>query len=204
MRNIPIIPHIIALTASLLLLNLIAITTAQSETVFITSLHNLDYARSACELVMTRAPEAQETIREFEKYRSGRPDGWVYNVINGTNECKSVRDPRELGRRLENELADALAVNTRCRGVTVMRDPHPDYDPSWLEVHQKNQKIKNQSDYWNLHLDYNPGHKTYAWALFPDKAGGDPAEPFVSGEGDTSKVADQICTVVTRQGATIR
>jgi hypothetical protein len=197
--------HIVALTASLPLLNLIAITTAQAEAiVFITSLHNLDYAKEACRYVMAQAPDAQKTIRDFEKYQLGRPDDWVYDVVNGANECKSVSDSRELGRRLENELADALAVNTRCRGVTVMRDPHSDYDRGWFEVYEKNEKIKNQSDYWSLHLDYNPGHKTYAWALFPDKAGGDPAGPFVGGEGDTSKVADQICAVVTRQGATIR
>jgi hypothetical protein len=40
--------HIVALTASLPLLNLIAITTAQAEAiVFITSLNNLDYAKEA-------------------------------------------------------------------------------------------------------------------------------------------------------------
>ena len=167
--------------------------------IFIESYHNLDYAKVSCEFVLARAPDARKTIRELANSPYGRPADWVYDVVNGANECQSVSDPRELGRRLENELADALAVNARCGGVTVIRDPYPRYDSGWLETRQKNEEIrKNQSDHWDLHLDYNPGHKTYGWALFPNKG------PHVSGEGDTAKVADQICIVVTKAGATIR
>jgi hypothetical protein len=173
--------------------------------VFIVSYHNLDYAKVACDHVLAQAPDAQKTIRELTNNPYGRPADWVYDVVNGANECKSVQDTRQLGRRLENELADALAVNTRCGGVTVIRDLHPDYDgPSWFETSRNNSKIQTQSDYWNLHLDYIPGQKTYGWTLFSYKAGGTSWGAIINGEGATPKVADDICTVVTRRGATIR
>jgi hypothetical protein len=191
----------------LLLFNLIAITIAEAEPiVFIVSYHNLDWAKNACEHVLSLAPDAQKTIRELANNPYGRPADWVYEIVNGANECKSVRDPRELGRRLENELIDALAVNTRCGGVTVIRDPHPDYDGGGPDSLLNNDKIKNQKDHWELFLDYNPGHKTYGWTLFSNKAGPllGRTGPLVSGEGDTPKVSDQSCIVVTKRGATIR
>jgi hypothetical protein len=139
-----------------LVLTSVATTVAKAEPiVFIVSYHNLDYAKVACDHVLAQAPDAQKTIRELTNNPHGRLADWVYDVVNGANECKSVRDLRQLGRLLENELADALAVNTRCGGVTVIRDPHPDYDVSWFETSQNNSKIRTQSDYWNLHLDYN-------------------------------------------------
>jgi len=149
---------------------------------------------------LQRAPHAQETIRSLANNPYGRPEDWVYDVVRGANECKSVGDTRELSRRLENELADALAVNTRCGGVTVIRN----FDTGSSEKIENNQNIRQQKDYWVLFLDYNPGQKTYGWTLFPEKAGGHSAGPLVNGEGDTAKVADQICTVVTRRGAAIR
>jgi hypothetical protein len=186
-------------------------TAAEAEPiVFIVSYHNLDYAKVACDHVLQAAPDAQKTIRELTNNPYGQPADWVYDVVNGANECKSVRDPRALGRQLEIDLANALAVNTRCGGVTIIRDPHPDFDKyDWSETSQANQKIKSQSDHWDLHLDYSPGHKTFGWTLFPHKAGGfEPpaslARSLISGEGDTTKAANDICTVVTRRGATIR
>jgi hypothetical protein len=179
-------------------------TAAKAEPiVFIVSYHNLDYAKVACQNVLAQAPDAQKTIRELSRY--GQPAEWVYDVVNGANECKSVQDTRALGRRLESELADALAINIRCGGVTVIRDPHPDYDgPSSLETIQNNLKIKSQSDHWDLHLDYNPGQKTYWWTLFSYKAGETQIGAIINGEGATLKIAHDICTVVTRRGATIR
>jgi hypothetical protein len=114
---------------------------------------------------------------------------------------------RESLAALENELLDALAVNTRCRGVTVIRDPHPDYDhDNWLSVYQANAKIKNQNPYWDSYLDYTPGLKVYGWTLFPEKVPGRGSRlgAMVQGEGATPQVADQICIVVTGGGASIR
>jgi hypothetical protein len=186
----------------LLALNVGAMTAVEAEPiVFIVSRHNLNYAKTVCELVLAQAPDAQKTIRELANSPYGRPADWVYDIVNGANECKSVGDPRQLGRRLENEVTSALAVNTGCVGVTVIRDPDFDYDGKTLV--ETNWKIRTQSDHWELHLDYNPGHKTYGWTLIPKK-GLDFAGSLVSGEGDTPKVADQVCTVVTKRGATIR
>jgi hypothetical protein len=170
--------------------------------VFIVSYHNLDYAKEACEFVSVGAPEAREKIQALAKIDL-RPFDWVYDLVNADDECKSVPDPRELGRRLESELASALVVNPLCNRVTVVNDPHPHYDSSSSDTLADNFKIKNQRDYWNLHLDYNPGHKTYGWTLFSYKAGGYLPGSFVTGAGETPKVADQICTVVTKRGAII-
>src|SRR5262249_24768964 len=164
----------------------------------------LDYAENACEMFLARAPDAAKSIREITRSAGLQPADWLYDIVNGANDCKSVRDTRELGRRLENQLLDAMAVNPRCDGVTVIRDPHPKYDAGWLAKNSRNDKIKQQNLYWNLHLDYRPGEKEYSWALFPNKPGGDSNGPLVEGEGATPKVADQICTVVTRRGAAIR
>ena len=95
-------------------------------------------------------------------------------------------------------------MNPRCGGVTVIRDPHPDYDGGWSKTHEANYKLRHEKPYWDLHLDYNPGHKEYGWTLFPTKPDGAFAGAIVNGEGTTPKVADQICTVVTGRGATIR
>jgi hypothetical protein len=102
-------------------------------------------------------------------------------ILAATAQCRSVRDPRELGRKLENELIDALAVNTKCGGVTVMREPHPDYDhgSDTAEV----LKVRPRSSHWDLHIDYDPGSKVYGCSLFPNDPGPKMAEPFVTGEG---------------------
>jgi hypothetical protein len=172
------------------------------QIVFVVSYHNLDYAAVACGSIMQMEPDAAKTIRDLANDPYFKPADWVKDVIAGATECKSVRDPRELGRRLENELTDALAVNTRCAGVTVIRDPHPDYDSGGLS--EANRKIKDQKPHWDLMLDYSPATKIFGWTLFPEKPGSGSAGALVSGEGTTSKVADAICTVVTGRGANIR
>ena len=90
--------------------------------VFIVSLHNLDYAKNACNNALAQAPDAQKTIRELSNNPYGKAADWVYHVVEAANECKSVRDTRALGRKIENELTDALAIDPHCAGVTVIRD----------------------------------------------------------------------------------
>jgi len=181
--------------------------------VFIASWHNLDSVKHGCEHLLARESDAQKTIRELANntYALTPAELGLSDTVNGASECRSVRDPRELGRRLENELVNALAINTRCGGVTVMFDPHPDYDRyGYSDANAKIWKIRRQSAHWDLHLDHSPGQKTYAWTLFANKAAGfwgnglPQQDGMVSGEGaNIPQVADQICTVVTRQGATI-
>ena len=64
--------------------------------------------------------------------------------------------------------------------------------------------MKQQKAFWDLHLDYWPGSKVFGWTAFPNKAGMKPDGAFVSGEGDASKAAKQICIVASGRGATIR
>jgi hypothetical protein len=176
---------------------------AAEPIVFIVSYHNLDYAKVACEHVLQFEPDARNTMRNAEQFKwQLSDDDTNKNILARAAECRSVRDPLELGRRLENELIDALAVDTKCAGVTVMRDPHPDYDRG--SPQDEIRKISQRSAHWDLHIDYNPGSKTYGWTLFPNDPGPKLAGPFVSGEGDTAKNADQICVVVTKKGAVIR
>lgn len=174
---------------------------ATEPILFIVSYHNLDYARVACDQVMQSEPEARQTVKRDQQLGWDIDDTTKY-ILAATAQCRSVRDPRELGRKLENELIDALAVNTKCGGVTVMREPHPDYDhgSDTAEV----LKVRPRSSHWDLHIDYDPGSKVYGCSLFPNDPGPKMAEPFVTGEGDTAKNTDQIWVVVTRKGATIR
>jgi hypothetical protein len=164
--------------------------------VFIISYHNLDYADTACRDVLSKEPLASKTIRD------GLEADWVKDIVTGAAECRTVRDARELGTRLENELADALAVEPLCAGVTVIRDPHPKFNGG--NFSQANYAIKQKKLFWDLHLDYRPGSKVFHWTLFPNDAGMKSSGPPIDGEGNPDKAAKQICTVVTRRGATIR
>lgn len=140
----------------------------------------------------------------------GKKFGWgevtdetTKSILAGAAECKSVRDTREVGRRLENDLIDALAVEPVCAGVTMMRDPHPNFDGGG-SFSQSNYAIKQQKAYWDLHLDYQPGSKVFGWTMFNNIAGMKPDGPFVNGEGTASKAAKEICIVASGRGATIR
>jgi hypothetical protein len=171
--------------------------------VFIVSYHNVDYAKTACTSVLSMEPDAAKTVRDWQKFGWGEvTDETTKSILAGAAECKSVRDTRELGRRLENELIDALAVEPLCAGVTMIRDPHPDFDGGGFS--QSNYAIKQQKVHWDLHLDYQPGSKVFGWTMFPNQAGMKPDGPFLNGEGTVSKAAKQICIVASGRGATIR
>jgi hypothetical protein len=169
--------------------------------VFVVSYHNIDYAETACRDVLSKEASATETMRNASQYRLEVPD-WVSNLLAGARECKSVTDPRQVGRRLENELLNALALNTSCAGVTVIRDPHPKYDGGGWS--QTNRKIRDQKAHWDLHLDFRPGEKTYAWWLFSRSAGSMSWNAIIDGQGETPKVANDICVAVSGRGATIQ
>jgi len=155
---------------------------------FIVSYHNVDYAKTACDY-----------LSSMQKSGFGRLDE---ESIAGVTECKSVRDTRDFGRQLENSLIDALAVEPLCGGVTVIRDPHPEYDGGGFS--KENFAIKQSKPHWDLHLDYRPGTKAFGWTLFFNKPGMKPDGAIVNGEGIASKAASQICTVASGRGATIR
>jgi hypothetical protein len=70
---------------------------------------------------------------------------------------------------------------------------------------QANMAQKNKNPYWSLHLNAEPGSKSFGWTLFAHKAGSDsPVEAVINGEGTGEKAALQICIVVTGRGAEVR
>src|SRR5262245_25428724 len=151
---------------------------AEPIIVIISSQHNLEYARRACSSVAN--PE-------------------------GIAECKFADDGRQLGRKLENEVRSRMATNPRCQGVDVFRQNHPDYDGK-INFDELADQMKQV--HWTLFLEYNPGQTTHNWTLFPwtggDVGGGELVfSGIVSGEGTVSQIADQICIVVTKRGASI-
>jgi len=90
---------------------------------FVSSWHNWDWTKNACDYVLRSEPDARQVVRSAQKL--GWPvDDISKDVIAAADECRSVRDYRELGRRMESELLNALAVNPLCAGLTVIREPH--------------------------------------------------------------------------------
>jgi hypothetical protein len=173
--------------------------------VFIVSCHNVDYAKVACDQVLSSEPDAVKDAREHQKYGWGDVGDMTKYILAGAAECKSVPDTRELGRRLESDLIDALAVEPICAGVAVIREPHQNWEEAaFAQYLESSYPLQVQKAYWDLHLDYNPGVKVFGWTLLPNKAGRKPDGPMVNGEGTASKAANQICIVVSGRGATIR
>jgi hypothetical protein len=61
--------------------------------VFIVSYHNVDYAKTACEHVLSLEPDAVRTVRDYQKYNWGEvTDETTKSILAGAAECKSVRD----------------------------------------------------------------------------------------------------------------
>ena len=121
--------------------------------------------------------------------------------FDGISECKSVKDPRELGRRLEDSIMDQFAVNTRCGGVAAYIEGYDKFDGKFNAVAMQ---AEERNDYWGLMVDYAPGSKVYSWALFPTARSGRPNGRMISGEGAASQIAEQVCIVVTGRGAGVR
>jgi hypothetical protein len=164
-----------------------AASNASEPIVFIVSHHNLDYAKTACEHVLSTEREAAKAILD--------------ETVAAAIECKTVRDPRELGRRLENDVVKALAVEPLCFQVTVVKDPDRNYDAGSSFASRANFAIRQKKPFWDLHLDYRPGSKVFGWHLFPNDAGLKSSGPLASGEGTKTEAANQICSVASGRGA---
>lgn len=160
---------------------------ASEPIVFIVSHHTLDYAKTACEHALSKEPEAAKPVPE--------------ETVAAAIACRTVRDPRELGRRLENDMVEALAVEPLCFHVTVVKDPDRNYDPGSSAASRANDAIRRKKPFWDLHLDYRPGSKVFGWHLFPNDAGPKSSGPLVSGEGTKTEAASQICSVASGRGA---
>jgi hypothetical protein len=182
----------ICVLGSVFLMALMSVAIAD-PVVFLVSGHNLDYAKAACDHVI-----------ETEKISlNGASQNEVNQIETAVTQCKLEPDPRVLGRQLEGELLSALAASSRCSGVSVYRelDIHFDGD-KFYKNYAEDQKIRDQTRlYWDLYIDFYPGKITFGWTLYPNSHGGNMQD--VSGEGTSGEVADQVCTVVSGQGATI-
>jgi hypothetical protein len=155
---------------------------AETPIIFLSGWHDLTYARAACERVLSTDPSS-----------------------TGAAECRSFPDVLGVGRALENKVITALAVEPMCHGATVLRDPHPTYDPGSASVQQANMALKDKNPHWHLHLDANPGSQVFHWTLFAYEAGSQSdIKALAIGEGTTEKAAQQICAVVFRRGANVR
>jgi len=98
-----------------------------------------------------------------------------------------------------------MATNPRCQGADIFRQNDNDYDgkDNYNELADQKKQV-----HWELFLEYNPGQTTHNWTLFPwtggDAFGGELVRSgLVSGEGTVSEIADQVCIVVTKGGASI-
>jgi len=134
---------------------------------------NLDYAKVSCLFFKKAVPPSQAKSA-------------------AVLDCQMASDTRLLGRRLEYEIESKFAVDTRCKGVTVLRMNHPDLDGIYDDV------TSLSKSHWNLMLYYHPGSSIHSWALVrSDNA-------FkVNGEGTPAQIADEACIVVTGQSANI-
>jgi hypothetical protein len=119
-------------------------------------------------------------------------------------ECKSVKDPRELGRRLEESIMDQLAVTARCSGVTAFIEGDPEYDGKRNEAALQ---AEEHNPYWNLRLFYRARYPVYDWELFAENPRAKKewlhARP-ISGKGTVAEIAEQVCIAIKGQGANVR
>ena len=152
------------------LLTITAATAEPKAIVVLSSLHNLDYAEVACSRLRSIADikDITEVLNNASDYD---PEDVKFNKqeFDGMSECKSVKDPRELGRRLEDSIMDQFAVNTRCGGVAAYIEGYDKFDGKFNAVAMQ---AEERNDYWGLMVDYAPGSQVYSWALFPTARSG--------------------------------
>jgi hypothetical protein len=168
--------------------------------VFVLSYHNLEYAKDACDHAIQIEPDARRRLRNAEQYAlqlTNEVFVAATGVLAGASECRSVGDQRELGRRLENKLIDALRANSQCSGVTILQDSSSDYEKAGRLDRTK--EMGQSSSYWELQIHFNPGSNIYGWNLVLNEPLPKSTKASINGEGDTVKNADQICFVVTKR-----
>ena len=83
----------------------------------------------------------------------------------------------------ESELTTQFAADPKCKGIRLLALAR---------------KVKSNS-HWDLRISYFPGEPMQGWQLFA------PLDNlhFYEGKGDQQKIADDVCSLVTEQGAKI-
>ncbi|SRR6266851_259662 len=112
-------------------------------------------------------------------------------------ECNLAGDGSNLGIQLEQEVLKAMAISTRCRGVTIFRETREPNNFSELEPHRRR-------FHWDLLLNYVPGYRAHSWVLAPINGQGRTEGAAQRGEEVPVQIAEHVCIIVTGQGATIR
>ena len=164
--------------------------------VILASIYNVDFAEATCSHLLT-VVDVKNITRVLNNPSEFDPENVKTNkqLFDGISECQSVKDRRELGRRLENNIMDQLIVNTRCAGVFVYIEGYDKFDG---KLNAAAMQAEKRGAFWNLMVDYAPGSEVYGWSLFPENAnGGIPNGRMISGAGTVSQIAEQVCVVVT-------
>jgi hypothetical protein len=171
--------------------------------VILASIHNVDFAEASCSYLLNVA-DVENITRVLNNPSDFDPEDVKFNkqLSDGIWECKSVKDRRELGRRLENNILDQLAVNARCAGVSAYIEGYDKFDG---KLNAAAMQAEERGAFWSLMVDYAPGSEVHGWSLFPENAsGGTPNGRLISGAGTVSQIAEQVCIVVTGQGRSVR
>jgi hypothetical protein len=177
-----------------------AATAEEKPIVILASIHNVDFAEASCSYLLNIA-DVKNITRVLNNPSDFDPEDVKFNeqLANGIWECESVKDRRELGRRLENNVMDQMAVNTRCSGVSAYIEGFDKFDGKFNAAAMQ---AEERGAFWSLMVDYVPGSKVHGWSLFPENAVGATSSNarLISGEGTVSQIAEQVCTIVTRHG----
>lgn len=164
------------------LIMLFATTAVAEPIVIFQSLHDLNYAKGACEAIQAGL-------------------GSQYN-LKAAQQCAAQADPRSLGRNLEIAVRSKFATKPRCKGVMIVNGWDSHYDggsgAKYLAAQRK--------DHWDLLLDFQPGSSKHHWSIF-HYGNGISSNSFnenIYGEGTPAEIADSVCIAVTGKGAAIR
>jgi hypothetical protein len=178
-----------------------AATAEEKPIVILASIHNVDFAEASCSYLLNVA-DVKNITRVLNNPSDFDPKDVKFNeqLANGIWECKSVKDRRELGRRLENNVMDQMAVNTRCSDVSAYIEGYDKFDGKF---NADAMQAEERGAFWSLMVDYVPGSNVHGWSLFPENAVGATSSNgrLISGEGTVSQIAEQVCAVVTGHGA---
>ena len=172
--------------------------------VILASIHNVDFAEASCSYLLNVADVKYIPWVLNNKPSDLDPEDVKFKkqLSDGIRECNSVKDRRVLGRRLENNIMDQLAVNVRCAGVSAYIEGYDKFDG---KLNAAAMQAEERGAFWSLMVDYAPGSEVHGWSLFPENAsGGTPNGRMISGTGTVSQIAEQVCIVVTGQGRGVR
>ena len=160
------------------------------------SIYNVDFAEASCSHLL-KVVDVKNITRVLNNPSEFDPENVKSNkqLFDGISECQSVKDRRELGRRLENNIMDQLIVNARCAGVSAYIEGYDKFDGKFNAAAMQ---AEESGAFWSLMVDYKPGSEVHGWSLFPEGAsGGTPNGRMISGAGTVSQIAEQVCIVVT-------